>query len=571
MHKKQGRIFLALTAAAFLLFSCASTPKNSSNSEDEIISLGGSRRNSKSYFSGIDKNILDLVEDGSPLSLRQATSLLHNSVEEDYAENEKVLLFTAAKIMQIVWPSETVNWQVPQCETQNSYTGAIESAERGIYDYSTGNSDFLTLVLPSLVLLTQSSKTDYYKDAQIALEEALRYKEDSVLANYLLATLKFRQKDYNGALSQYKKCEAKSPETFELQCGITECCYGQNNFLLTLEKSSLLLEKYPQDLRLLELAAKSSYETGNLEKSESYVVKLLLLEPENLDYVLFRAKILMDKADYIRAAALLDVYSRKDSSAKDYLILRAKLQRDWNKNNTAAAETISKALEYYPDDEEVLLLAAQIASGTNLKLNGNSAKTLAEKLLNSDQKNLEAQQISVLEMIKSGEWQNAYNLSSEIIKTSPDTKNLCKHIEICLSLKKNQEATEIAENLYRENQNDEDVQQTYLAVLVAASKKADALSMIQSLLPTASSKMKSFLYYEKSLLDSQEEEILNDLRSSLTANPRNRDSLYRLYLIYYKKSDWRRAQYYLKQVVALDPNDTEILAKNAELDKILGR
>ena len=179
--------------------------------------------------------------------------------------------------------------------------------------------------------------------------------------------------------------------------------------------------------------------------------------------------------------------------------------------------------------------------------------------------------IDDFEMIKSGEWQNAYNLSSEIIKTSPDTKNLCKHIEICLSLKKNQEATEIAENLYRENQNDEDVQQTYLTVLVAASKKADALSMIQSLLPTASSKMKSFLYYEKSLLDSQEEEILNDLRSSLTANPRNRDSLYRLYLIYYKKSDWRRAQYYLKQVVALDPNDTEILAKNAELDKILGR
>ena len=65
--------------------------------------------------------------------------------------------------------------------------------------------------------------------------------------------------------------------------------------------------------------------------------------------------------------------------------------------------------------------------------------------------------------------------------------------------------------------------------------------------------------------------MLADLRSSLTANPRNKDSLYRLYRIYYGKKDWRRAQYYLKQVVAIDPANPDYLSRNAELDKLLRR
>lgn len=83
--------------------------------------------------------------------------------------------------------------------------------------------------------------------------------------------------------------------------------------------------------------------------------------------------------------------------------------------------------------------------------------------------------------------------------------------------------------------------------------------------------MKSFLYYQRSFFGATEDEILGDLRSSLTANPRNRDALFRLYKIYYAKKDWRRAQYYLKQVVALDPLNTEVLRLNSELNSLLGK
>ena len=83
--------------------------------------------------------------------------------------------------------------------------------------------------------------------------------------------------------------------------------------------------------------------------------------------------------------------------------------------------------------------------------------------------------------------------------------------------------------------------------------------------------MKSCLYYEKSFLEGSEEAVLVDLRSSLTANPRNKDALFRLYQIYYNKKEWRKAQYYLKQVVALSPSDDSLIKLNSELETLLSK
>ena len=81
--------------------------------------------------------------------------------------------------------------------------------------------------------------------------------------------------------------------------------------------------------------------------------------------------------------------------------------------------------------------------------------------------------------------------------------------------------------------------------------------------------MKSFLYYRRSYLQRTEDTQLADLRSSLIANPRNSDALFRLYEIYYEKKDYRKAQYYLKQVVAIKPNDSSIKKLNDTLTQLI--
>ena len=149
--------------------------------------------------------------------------------------------------------------------------------------------------------------------------------------------------------------------------------------------------------------------------------------------------------------------------------------------------------------------------------------------------------------------------------SNSDRESVFLHIRICLAIGKNDEAWNLISPLYRANGNDEAVVQSYIIVLQATNRTSLALNLINQILPDASSKMKSFLFYRRSLLRTREDDILSDLRSSLIANPRNSDSLFSLYEIYDRKSDYRKAQYYLKQVVALNPNDTAIRALNDAL------
>ena len=308
----------------------------------------------------------------------------------------------------------------------------------------------------------------------------------------------------------------------------------------------------------------------DLANAELYVSRVLQLEPENSYYLLFRARILVKRKEYIRAASLLDAYARKDSSSRDYLLLRFEVQKNWNKNITAATTTIENALVLYPDDSEIVLEAATLASESGAKIAGKSGENLAEQILEKDPENFSALQIKINSMVASQKWKEAYNSSAALVKKDgvPDSV-IFTHIKICLSSNHKDEAWQFASKLYSENPTDEQILQSYIEVLVSTGRIQEADRLINQLIPNAAARMKSFLYYERSYISSGEQAILTDLRSSLTANPRNKDSLFRLYKIYYNKREYRKAQYYLKQVVALSPNDDTLLRLNQELDSLL--
>ncbi|MCR5219348.1 tetratricopeptide repeat protein [Treponema sp.] len=566
---KERAAFLALcTCTAVFTLSCGTT--SNVTPEPQAIAIPDKFKDKRTFFSSIDDKIMSNAQIGSPSSIKQAVSQLHKSLESDYLDNEKILIGICTNIMQIVWPSENITWEIPAYSDQNTYIGTIETAKRGIYDSGHNSGDFFSNVLPSLVLVTSETRNDYYQQSRQALNAALEQDSNSILVRYLLGILELRENNPKAAIEYLTQARKGAPSNFEIQFALLKANYMAHNYEHALTLGESLLEQYPQNVDVLALCSRSSYAMNDLTKAESYVVRVLLLEPENLEYVLLRARILMDKNDFIRASSLLDLYSTNNTSGREYLLLKAKLQREWNKNYTAAGETIGKALTLYPDDNEVLLCAAQISSAANTAINGMTAKQFTDKILESDPDNIEALLIYIDEMTRQKKWTEAYAVSSKLIaKENPADSWFYRHIDICLALKKNTEASNLANKMYSANNNDEEAQKAYIKVLIQTYQKTNALQLINKLLPLSNAKMKSFLYYQRSYTHTNEEEILNDLRSSLTSNPRNKDSLYRLYEIYYSKKDYRRAQYYLKQVVALDSTNSELLQKNNELDSLL--
>ncbi|MDE7290744.1 MAG: hypothetical protein K2N58_01735 [Treponemataceae bacterium] len=520
-----------------------------------------------SYFSGISDKILSLAEDGSPEALLDLLAKIRKSSVE-YEENERVLIFIATEIMKVVWASQNFQGEVPQVPSRNAYVGAIESARSGIYDTSTGNSDFLLCVLPSLVLCSSNLRSDFYAKSESDLREALSFKKDSTLANYLLGLLCMKSGRVEDALSNFRLAAEKS-NAFEINFNLAAALNDLGRYEESQSITDRLIVAEPSNLGLLKLLAQISYNRADYSSAERYAMLVLTQNPSDLEMVLFRAKVFVKTGEYLKAASLLDVYAKSNLNSKEYFLLRSRVQKEWNKNISAAISTIEKAISLYPDDSEVLLYAAELAGDGGRSVGGRSSEELSQQVLKSDSENPLALSFLIKNFIDSEKWRDAYNSSKSLMAKDSSNETIGTHVKICLALGYDEEAWNNASALYEKNPSDEVAIQTYVEAMVRTGRTALASRFINTALGSASNSMKSFLYYQRSFLANGESARLSDLRSAVMANPRNSDALFRMYEIYFEKQDYRKAQYYLRQVIALNPNNANYLRLNSDLDKLI--
>lgn len=548
--------------------SCGSTPTVEVPIEEPTVAtpLFVPEIENQGFFAFSDKSIMKDMEIGSPAAIRRAAAKVRNPSTQP----EKVILAVASSLMTIVWPSEQNPIAMPSDIAANAYTGAIESAKMGIYDVNTGNTDFFTMVLPSLVLLTSYNQTDYYSQALATLLEALEMRPDSVLVQYLLGTLYQKMGDLNSSAQMFEKAAETTEHCFETNYALAQVLFLKGEYVRSQEIASRMLQSFPGNLKFLKLLSQIATKTGNYTLAESYINQVLQQEPENSQFLLLRVEVLLDQGNYVKAVSFLDIYARVDKSSKSYLLLRSRIQNEWNKNPVAAAATVEQALELYPHDSEVILAAAQLAAVTGNTVQGKTAGELADEILGREPDNDTAIFIRAKDALTRKDWDTAYSNTSRLM--AKDTVSLVQkllHIQACLGANQVKEAQTEVNLLYQQHKDSDDVKELYIRVQAAAGNKGEVRSLIASMLPSASSLLKSFLYYQRSLLATNDTDKLADLRQSLTANPRNTEALFELYEYYFDRKDYRKAQYYLKQVVSLNTNDEQILRLNAELDALL--
>lgn len=590
--KNLSVIILTFLISGAVLFSCQSTSQENSvkgakdnvsskyNGEpaeepEEAVDLSNAtqikiEKKSSSYFSFVDDAVLKEVEFGSPQSLRRGIAKF-SKAEIDYSDNEKIFYNIAASIMEIAYPSEKPLDNIPLVSKKSNYIGIIQSAKNGIYEKNSNAKEYFDYVLPCLVLCTSTAKTDFYSDAEESLKKALDMKKDSVLCHYLLGLLYKKSGAFENAIAEFDKATEEKIVVYEVFLEKAICLIQLKKFDQVLNILDKLVIQFPSDLKILKLYANTAFLMGDYTKAEQYASLVLQQNPSDLDFILFRSKIFVETGEFLKASSLLDVYSRTYPDKNEYLLLRSKIQKEWNKNLTAAVSTIEKALSLYPNDADIILYAAELSSETGMKINGKNGGQLAEMILSENPDNQKALQVSANAFYKAANYSAAYAVSKKMMNTGFVPQNgIILHIKICLVLGYNDEAWKNAASVYDKYPNEPLAIQVYIETMVKTGRGANALRLISTLLnQNPSSSMKSFLFYERSFLSSNEATILSDLRSSLIANPRNSDALFRMYKIYYNRKDYKKAQYYLKQVIALNPNDEKYIRLNSELDSLV--
>lgn len=531
-------------------------------------------RKIQSYFGSIDKTVLQDLEIASPSSINRGLNKMRKAAIE-YTESERVIYNISSRIMSEVWSKENQLVNVPAVSQVSglgaSYLAIMDSAKSGIFENRKGEKDFFLTVLPALVILSSTENTGYYADAETALLSGLKMKPDSVLCNYLLGKLYEKQKQYEKAVACFEKATEPGTTVFEVLYEKAACLVALGHYEAASSILDRLVIQFPSDVQVLKLYANATLLMGDFPRAELYASQVLQQNPSDLEFVLFRAKIFVETGEYLKASSLLDVYAKSFPTQHEYLLLRAKLQKEWNKNLTVAISTIEKALSLYPDDEDIILYAAQLASETGSRVSGKTGVQLAELILKDDPDNVKGLQYSVQSLYNEGRYSEAYTLSKKLLgdKAVPQ-RAVLMHTKVCLAMHYNDEAWKYATSLYEKNSDNIEIIQHYIEVMIKTGRTQSASKLINSMLSgTPSANLKSFLFYERSFLTSNEGTMLSDLRSSLIANPRNSDALFRMYQIYYGRKDYRKAQYYLKQVVSLNPNDEKYLRLNSELDQLL--
>jgi Tfp pilus assembly protein PilF len=123
----------------------------------------------------------------------------------------------------------------------------------------------------------------------------------------------------------------------------------------------------------------------------------------------------------------------------------------------------------------------------------------------------------------------------------------------------NAAALSYARELYEKDNRNEDAIAAYISALIDTGRQSEAARMIENRLETVSGGMlKSRYYYLRSRIRNNEEQILSDLRSSLFEDPRNFSALMAMFEYYHRHRDERRAVYYLRQALALAPDNPQL-------------
>ena len=586
--KYRSLLIFSVILCCLPFFSCVSTKKavaedNATGSieqngaglkpigEGTILSLPGKDELAEKK---LDSTLAAHIEKGSPASLKEAVLFIQNDSKGLTNEN-KLYLKIIADIMYLVYPLETNGVKPPISNEDEPYLQALREVKSGLYPVSTKKDGFLGLIIPTLVLtyndFSDTVLAQYSEDIESRLVEAQKLRPQSVLPHYLLGLLKEKNNKLTEAVALYQKAWQLDSSCYPAGFKYGHFAAESGNGAEALKIADTLNASYTDNAEVKLLYAQAHIAKNDLNKTSENIVSVLKKEPENISALLLRIRILIEQKEYLRANSLLDAYSTKNKTAKNYLLYRARVTKEWNKNLIRASEFLTEAYKYYPEDFNVLLACAEICFEASTKIDNKSADFFIRKVLEAYPKNTAALALLVKNDINNGKWAQAVESAEDLAAKYPSDANKELLLTSYLGAGQTSKALSLAKKLYANTKNPSNsFINLYMEALYAGKDYQTVKQVINQKIKGADSQLKSILYYYNAKLEQgNSSEYLNFLQSSLLSNPRNKDSLFAMYEWYLKTKDYKKAKYYLGQVLALDPSNKNLVNLSENLDKLL--
>ncbi len=550
-----------LAALVLLLAACGSGPAPVDSGT--ALSMGGHLDRAASSKAQIETELAR----GTPASLAKARDRIE--AEKALAPSDVILYrWYAVELGRIAYP-ETLGKApvVPEPPTGHPWARAVAAARTGRLGTPRDGAEPLELLaLASSVFRGESLETSRTAAQALGLFEQAGYA--SPLADCIRGLLAERSGNAAEAHERYIRAFSDAQDCYP-------AFFGSVRALLALgrpDKAAGLLDAYKagyeSNLSWIRLMALALYDSGRYEEANPFVTQVLRQDPLDSLVLLLRADMLVRAGDYLQAIPLLDAYGAVDSSNRRYLLLRGRTAWEGSRNREEALRYLRKLLSMYPDDVEASLAAARILAGGTPAERGE-AYTLAGRVLALNPRDAGALRILLAEDVKRRNWASAAVFLDRLRAADPGYADRGTMHLVYRSSGRLDDAFRVAVEWMSVSPDSEDARIAHIRSLIDRRDAAAARDLVaRALTGKGSSKFRSGLYYLQSLLQPNDEAALNALRSSLVENVQNLEALTAMYDIYMRQKDAQKARFYLRQALAVAPEEPGLARRREELIRL---
>ena len=518
---------------------------------------------------GITEEVRSLTETGILPSMLRAIELIRS---RDLAGVEfgRMMIGINTMLIRFIYHDSVVRLPAIDLPQTHNYTRIIRETERGNYVRPLENStDFFEHILPFLAINDQTGQ-DIFPSVFGDLEKAALLRPNSVVPHYFRGLLYERIGQYVSAEAAFNQAYEISNECYPALTGIARVRRLAGNLEDAIAIYSDLTIRYPDSLYIKKELASSLYQNRDWARALPAIEEILLTEPRNGDFLLMRAFILLERGQFSQSNAVLDSYASINPNNRDYLYMRARIQVEGSRNRESALNYLRSILRTSPNDEEALILAAGLLMESQRPVDQAEAREFLGRLQQTSGSSISVLSLSLRDAVQRENWQQAQDYLNRILTQRRTIQDLIDGYNIERRLGNNARALAYARELYESNTANNEYAAIYVSALIDNNNRTEASRLIETRLAASlTSTLRAQFFYLRSRLQTNEEAALGDLRSSLFEDPRNLDALIAMFEIYHSRRDERRAVYYLRQALAISPDNPALRRYEIEYAPLL--
>ena len=513
---------------------------------------------------GIVDEIRSYTEKGVPSSIIRSLDIIR-SRDLGSTEFGRLMLAVNAAFLKTIYSAVQAQMPVQDPPLTHVYSRILKDAEKGVYTTPPQNStDYLEYILPFLSYYPVSGRTvpaERYISTLPDLEKAEKLNSESALAGLFMGIVHENSGQLDKAFSQYSRTWELFPECYPAAMGLARVVDAQGRKQESLRMLSDLVVNFPDNFQVKRQLAQAYYSNKDWSRAEAAVAEILQKDTRDAEFVLMRAHIQVEQGRFIQAQAPLDIYATINPNNRLYLFLRARVQAEGYHNRDAALNYLRSIMRSTaaPIDDEISVYTVRLLQESSRPEDQAEGRDILKRLLAVPSPSLAVTALALEDAVRREAWGDARGFLRKLLDERRSAQDLLAACIVERGQGNNAAALGYARELYERDRNNEEGIIAYISALIDTGRHDEAAKMIESRLGSASAGVqKSRYYFLRSRVRANEELTMNDLRSCLFEDPRNLDALTAMFEIYHRRRDDRRAVYYLKQALAISPENPRL-------------